>query len=571
MKLKLTTKPQPAPDGAPPPTNEAPTPTPTTAGPKLKFKNLSAPSSAPTEAPPAEPPKQKRKYTKKPKVNENGDEITVAPKAAKPRKRAREENGDDASPAAKRKPKPTAKSLALIHSEDDMEDELATAPATVSTARRAPPVRTGSMLKIKMKSNGHPGLQRSGTAMIKIKGVHGKPPVRPPGVGYDSEAEEAEEDPAIESQFVLRMQPGPDCDLLRKAVEEKKIGKPSGEGGTNVQFRFFDREGRRALVSIHGRLYAACMVDLPCILESMKSWNKKDWVKSADVCQMLLVLGRVQSEEEAKKFPFPREVDASKHQYAHGLTPPMHWVRKRRFRPRKSYHQIEKTEAEFNALLADDDKAIEQGGRTEWTWVKSDASDAETSEEGSEDEDEDIAETTEQQYVIEGETPGGEEVEVDGVDDNELLEAALAGLVEEEDGEGNDVAGLFGGDMVETPVTAHDVAIHALGEDALPIAESAASTPNAVTSPDDDDDDDDDDAESPGDEVNAEVAAAQADREEKMGEIRMIEQEIARAWEQYHSVPNMLFKKRQKTKIEQYENEIAIKKAALGIGEDDGD
>ena len=184
-------------------------------------------------------------------------------------------------------------------------------------------------------------MSRPATAIIKMK-PQGKPPVRPPGVGYDSEADEAEDDPAIESQFVLRMQPGPDCDLLRAAIDNKTIGKTTSHGGPGVQFRFFDKEGRKAMVTIQGRMYAASMVELPCVIETLKSWNKRDWVKSADVCQMLLVLGPVQSEEEAKKYPRPREIEPDSHRYPHGLTPPMQWVRRRRFRPRKSYLDVER-------------------------------------------------------------------------------------------------------------------------------------------------------------------------------------------------------------------------------------
>ena len=471
------------------PANEAPAPTPTSAvsaGPKLKFRInsvASATAPSPADGHPGEAPKQKRKYTKKPKFDENGNAVVSS---AALKKRARDENGDDASPAAKRKPKPTAKSLALAHSDDD-EDELGMAPTATPAAPLAPPVRTGSMLKLKMKPKGHPGPpQRSNTAMIKIKGVHGKPPVRPPGVGYDSEAEEAEEDPAIESQFILRMQPGPDCDLLRRAIEEKKLGKPASDGGTAVQFRFFDREGRRTLVSIHGRLYAASMVDLPCVIESMKSWNKKDWVKTADVCQMLLVLGRVQNEEEAKKFPLPREVNRAKHQYAHGLTPPMHYVRKRRFRPRQSYHEIEQQEAIVNALLDEDRKVIEAGGSVQYGQANVDP--AESDDEGDQDAegdmDEDVAETTELFGVVQ--TPGGDEVPIEDADADDIAAALEAGLMEVDDNDD-----LFGGDSleVETPATAHDVAMHALGETAVPETETAASTPNAITSPDDDDDD----------------------------------------------------------------------------------
>jgi transcription initiation factor TFIID subunit 7 len=573
MKLKLSTKPKTDAEGAPSsatPANEASTPTPLTAGPrKLTFKFGSSSAAAPAESQPAETPKPKRKYTKKPKVDEDGNPITAA---AKPKKRARDEN-EDGTPATKRKIKPTAKSLELAHDDDDDEDELAAEPPPVPVRPSRPVMnRAGSKIKLKMKSNVGPGtLQRTNTAMIKIKGVHGKPPVRPPGVGYDSEAEEAEEDPAIESQFILRMQPGPDCDTLRKAIEEKKIGTSTGTGGTNVMFRFFDKEGRRATITINGRMYAACMLDLPCVIESMKSWNKKDWVKTADVCQMLLVLGRVQSEEEAKKFALPKEVDHIKHKYPHGLTPPMHYVRKRRFRYRQDHHEFEERERKVNALLHADDLAKSSGGNVDWQIIDSDQDDVSggSSDEDAEgEEDDDIQETTEGGYVIEGETPGGEAVEFEAADENDIADMIAAGMMEDED---VDVEGLFGGGQVEveTPATSHDVAMHALGENpGGPITETAASTP-AATSPDDDDDDDDE-ADSPGDDVvDEEATAAQDQRESTMAEIRELEQEIANVRAQHNAQTNVLMKRRQKQKMDQLQGDLDLKRAALGI--EDGD
>jgi transcription initiation factor TFIID subunit 7 len=93
------------------------------------------------------------------------------------------------------------------------------------------------------------------------------------------------------------MEPGEDCEYLRKAVEERRFGLKK-DGGVDVGMKFLQKDGRRAVVFIQGRIYAASLVDLPCIIEGMKSWDKKGWWKSADICQMLLVLGKVNSEED---------------------------------------------------------------------------------------------------------------------------------------------------------------------------------------------------------------------------------------------------------------------------------
>lgn len=183
--------------------------------------------------------------------------------------------------------------------------------------------------------------------------------MRPYGVGYDSEASDREEDPAIEEEFILRMAPGPDCEYLRQAVQERRFG-PRSEGGADVRMRFLDSEGRRSVVTIQGRHYAASMVDLPCIVEAMKSWDRRGWWKTADICQMLLVLGRVEKEEDANHYPLPTvDLDEKTWQYAHGLTPPMHWVRRRRFRKRASKPAIEEVEDKVEEHLRKDEECEE--------------------------------------------------------------------------------------------------------------------------------------------------------------------------------------------------------------------
>ncbi|KAF2739223.1 hypothetical protein EJ04DRAFT_355490 [Polyplosphaeria fusca] len=579
LKLKLKPK-----DGAPsdaPSTNEAgappdvPTPASATV-PKLKFKSFAASSAAPADGDAStEPPKQKRKYVRKPKFDEKGNEISPAKPGPKPgsKKRAREDNGDmaDGSPATKRKPKPTAKSLALTqNSEDDDDDEtdmIQVVPSVAPAARPLAPLRTQSLkISIKPKTGDgqpppQPGIQRAPT-LVRIKGK-GKVPYRPPGVGYDSEADEAEDDPAIESQFVLRMQPGPDCDLLRKAIEEKKIGLPASKGGPGISMRFFDKEGRRATITIRENMYAAAMVDLPCVVESMKSWNKKDWVKTADVCQMLLVLGKVNDEEEAKRFPLPREVDSSSHQYAHGLTPPMHWVRKRRFRHRVSYRRIEEVESIVEELLAADREAIRGGGSSDYQVLEADRVD--DSEDSSENE------VDQMEGVKGGEDAGAEtpvlEVDEGAMDEDDLEQMMLAGLAEAGDGDVDaegDVDDLFDGGQVqvevETPAMAHAVAAHLLGDQNVPLVESPVeetSTPGE-DSPDEDDDEDDDEDGS----QDEEAKEALAQQESLRDDIQALEKEKEDALVKSKH-PNVLFKKRALAQIERLNEDIELKKGTL--------
>jgi transcription initiation factor TFIID subunit 7 len=547
------------------PANSAPQPPTPSAGPKLalKIKKVPPPSSETADGPSGDAPKQKRKYTKKPKDD-----------SSKPKKRPLED-GEEGAPA-KRKSKPTLKSLALIQQSDDEDDVVAAPPPQP----RPHVARTQSMsVKLSLKPKGPAASARpAGTAILKVKG-QGKPPPRPPGVGYDSEADEAEADPAIESQFVLRMLPGRDCDILRKAIEDKTIGKSQSQGGPGVYFRFLDREGRKTIISIQGRLYAATMVELPCVIESLKSWNKKDWVKTADVCQMLLVLGEVKNEEEAKKYPRPAEVEPDSFRYPSGLTPPMHRVRKRRFRPRKSYLDVERIETNTEKLLEDDQKAED----TRYELINTDQeTDAEGSEEDedAQGEDEDMMDA--QNYT---ETPEAHQVEEDDLlqefmdefnmdqDDVQVEYAGAAADADDLFGDGGDGNGTGAVLEVQTPATSHDVAMHALSQNPNIVIEpeSAVSTPAAATSNDDDDDDDGDDDD---DEEEDEAAAMKQQQIEELKEqIQELNRAIQEQETQREKTGNIMYKKRIQSRIDQQLRDLDVKRTQLqqlGETEDEG-
>jgi len=557
--------------GAPPPeqpTNSASQPPTPSTGPKLalKIKKVNPPSSEPADGPSGDAPKQKRKYTKKPKDDNH-------PSSSKPKKRPLED-GEEGAPA-KRKSKPTLKSLALIHQSDDEDDAIAAPPPRP----RQHVARNSSMsVKLSLKPKGPAAPARpAGTAILKVKGA-GKPPPRPPGVGYDSEADEAEADPAIESQFVLRMLPGRDCDILRKAIEEKTIGKSQSQGGPGVHFRFLDREGRKTIISIQGRLYAATMVELPCVIESLKSWNKKDWVKTADVCQMLLVLGEVKNEDEAKKYPRPHEVEPDSFRYPNGLTPPMHRVRKRRFRPRKSYLDVERIETNTERLLEDDQKADD----SRYELINTD----EDTDDGASEEDEDAQGEDEEMMDAQDfmETP--EEHQVEAADllqefmeefnmDQDEVQMEYTGAEADNDdlfgdgGDGDETSAVL---QAQTPATSHDVAMHALAQNANIVLEpeSAVSTPAAATSNDDDDDDDDDDEE----EEDEGAALKQQQIEELKEQIQELNRAIQEQEAQREKTGNIMYKKRIQSRIDQQLRDLDVKRTQLqqlGETEDEGD
>lgn len=263
------------------------------------------------------------------------------------------------APAASETPQPQRKLTLKIARKPQPEASEEKPKKKKSTKKRpaehvAPPEPEPEPLqqapkRLKLNPSKKPGLQS-----IRIKNK-GQVPARPVGVGYDSEASDNENDPAIEEQFILRMLPGEDCEYLQKTINERNFHH------SEFAFKPLTREGRRAILKVRDKQYAASLVDLPCIIEGMKSWDRRGWYKSADICQMLLVLGRVSSDQEAMEYPLPPDVmhlDDKTLQYPHGLAPPLRWARKRRFRERLSTRTIEQVEKAVEDLMAQDETSI---------------------------------------------------------------------------------------------------------------------------------------------------------------------------------------------------------------------
>ena len=510
LKLKLSTTAQPSPE---------PTKTPSTATPKLKLKfGSSTPktSTAPS-FPQADPPIMASKTARKTKKE-------PPPRLSASKKR------DFAA-----------------HSEDD--DHL-------PTAASAP---TPGLKKIKLTA------RAPTTPFIRMK-AKGKPPSRPLGVGYDSEASDREIDPAIEEEFVLRMAPGEDCEYLRKAVEDKRWG-PRSEGGADIRMKFLARDGRRAVITIKGNHYAACLVDLPCIIEGMKSWDRRGWWKSADICQMLLVLGRVAKEDEAQDFPLPgKELDKTTWQYAHGLTPPMRWVRKRRFRKRVSNRTIEAVEEEVERLCRMDEEC-----------------------EG---------ESRYEVLDLDGLSRGQSFMEEDEEGFNMLGNAGMQGEIEfgeqDADGEADDGNGYFNGAEIEDDGLEADLEMAMMESDAeeasapmatavQPLVETSvltdteattpaatpAATPVPTTPAKETTDDDSSGSGDDGDEsIDEDVLERQADLLRQREEIADLEAAIKSQTARLEREPNFILRTKLVKKIQSLEADLEVKRAAIGEGVD---
>ncbi|KAG7088407.1 hypothetical protein E1B28_012404 [Marasmius oreades] len=165
---------------------------------------------------------------------------------------------------------------------------------------------------------------------------------------YDRELDSDDEDLVFEEQFILRMPPGEDCDKLRKMVAARELSN-------DVWFKF--KDSRRAVFHIGNNTYTAKLVDLPCIIESQKTLDNKQMFKVADICQMLVVDNRIENDDAVAHSS--RGFNIEEFIWPHGITPPLHHVRKRRFRKRINKRTIESVEQEVERLLEADNMATE--------------------------------------------------------------------------------------------------------------------------------------------------------------------------------------------------------------------
>ena len=159
----------------------------------------------------------------------------------------------------------------------------------------------------------------------------------------------------LESQFILRMpvikgengakRPHPATAALREALaEQSKLNDEQEDPLKGRLFVEINPETRKGRVRFDDEVFDARLVDLPCIVESLKTKDKKMFYKTADICQMLVCKTRDDewsdddtSAEMAKakkkgEVVTHAELLNRKYQWPHGITPPLKNVRRKRFR-----------------------------------------------------------------------------------------------------------------------------------------------------------------------------------------------------------------------------------------------
>ncbi|CAG0887110.1 unnamed protein product [Cyprideis torosa] len=161
----------------------------------------------------------------------------------------------------------------------------------------------------------------------------------------------------LESQFFLRMprEPG------------KKLEEILMEGDMTAKDRLkieLESDMRKGKVYLDDRAYRAKLWDLPTVVESLKTVDRKNFYKTADICQMLQVYEDESSEEEdvTELTKAQREKkEKKKYSYPHGITPPLKNIRRRRFRKtlKKKYADLPEIEKEVKRLLRMDLEAVD--------------------------------------------------------------------------------------------------------------------------------------------------------------------------------------------------------------------
>lgn len=176
----------------------------------------------------------------------------------------------------------------------------------------------------------------------------------------------------LESQLILRMPEEP-AKILREAIRE---------GANNLKDRLtvkIENDMRYGEVRLDHWLLHAKIVDVPTIIESMKTIDGKSFYKTADVCQLIICkdepdLPTTEDESPNKnvKKKDPNKVD-KKYLWPHGITPPCKNIRKRRFRKtlKKKFVEAPEIEKEVKRLLRADNEAV----KCSWDLVTDDQDD----------------------------------------------------------------------------------------------------------------------------------------------------------------------------------------------------
>nr|XP_005340766.2 transcription initiation factor TFIID subunit 7-like [Ictidomys tridecemlineatus] len=179
----------------------------------------------------------------------------------------------------------------------------------------------------------------------------------------------------LENQFILRLPPE-HASTVRSLIH-------SGSVKMKDKLKIdLSPDRRHAVVEVEDVSLSAKLVDLPCVIGSLKTLDKKTFYKTADISQMLVCSadGDLHSSPEEPVTSTDVSITGNneretekKYIWKHGITPPLKNVRKKRFRKTKKktadFKQIEEitfteyidspdVEKEVKRLLCSDAEAV---------------------------------------------------------------------------------------------------------------------------------------------------------------------------------------------------------------------
>ncbi|KAJ1719837.1 hypothetical protein LPJ53_005460 [Coemansia erecta] len=152
----------------------------------------------------------------------------------------------------------------------------------------------------------------------------------------------------LEEQFILRVLPSMSASFAQQ-VSERRIQD-------SLRIKFLDQ--RNAEVAFGGKRYAARLVDLPTVSETYRTVDRKQMLKTADVCQMLLVEREISEDEVEGGGGRRRLARGLDNVFNDGLAEPLRDVRRTRFRRRMPETKVDAVEREVLRLLEDDAQAL---------------------------------------------------------------------------------------------------------------------------------------------------------------------------------------------------------------------
>ncbi|CAH8861419.1 unnamed protein product [Trichobilharzia szidati] len=178
----------------------------------------------------------------------------------------------------------------------------------------------------------------------------------------------------LEQQFILRMT---DTLAAQNLAADIEAGIPFKENFT-IEFK---PDMRHTIVRYNGQVYQGQIMDLPCIIESLKTTDKKNFYKTADICQMMIctqgdetgplrgTAAYLDNRPGSRNKTFDIGHENREFQYLHGITPPLKNVLHRRFRKtrRKRFVDMPKIEKEVKQLLRADLEAVNVKWEVIWT------------------------------------------------------------------------------------------------------------------------------------------------------------------------------------------------------------